>query len=109
MVSKKRNTTTGTETKTVSFDPPEAPRTPPTATSEVKVADAVDQGDLVILSAISTSNTDAEPPKEGSSTDSASESPKEGGSDDNQDQTINAPVPGTQGNWVNVNSQTQAP
>jgi hypothetical protein len=71
----------------------------------------------VILSAVTTSIPDSElaPSKEIDvaepvRADSGSESCA--GDDElsnSQDQTVDAPVPGTQGKWVNVCSQSQAP
>jgi len=71
----------------------------------------------VILSAVTTSITDSElaPSKEiviaeSVQVDSGSES--SAGDEElsnSQDQTVDAPVPGTQGKWVNVSSQSQAP
>jgi hypothetical protein len=71
----------------------------------------------VILSAVTTSITDSElaPSKEivvaepiqVVSDSEGSASDEELGN--SQDQTVDAPVPGTQGKWVNVGSQSQAP
>ncbi|KIM34089.1 hypothetical protein M408DRAFT_90304 [Serendipita vermifera MAFF 305830] len=119
-VKKKRGTTATTEAKTITFDletsqaisPPPGP--PPATTSEVAAADAIDKEDLVILSAITTSAL--EPSGETSSTESSSaDSPNSESASSgqetisSQDQTVDAPVPGTQGNWVNVKADPQTP
>jgi hypothetical protein len=127
VTKKKKRTPTaaGAESKAISFDlldtpipivPPPGP--PPAATiSQVVTTDSTDKEDLVILSTITTSTIDSEPtPSKGANVaasiqmdSSSGESSGDGETGNSQDQTVNAPVPGTQGNWVNIKSESQAP